>query len=307
MNRISAWHLWLVKSIISGIAAVVVPIIANHLDLTESLKDEIFIGISTWVVAMIFQISYSINSLHVDRFKYNQVLDVINENDCRLQELQNSLRQIASRQLSGRPNRVFIDYCSRNLLDCLNLARHAAQRGELKVHDHHFRTIGSVLSAFDGSPDRTFRCVWLLELDEALFDEYWRQYMKSIVELSRETRSSQRVGVRILFVVRDKDVLEKSSVKTVLSFVKSEREFDYHLMTWGEYRSRLCDGKLAERCPLDFGVYGDHLLFRTITYDPDHVGIFSDDRTDIQAFSHMHDDAMNATESLITRARFRNK
>ena len=70
------------------------------------------------------------------------------------------------------------------------------------MRDHHFDTVDAVMGAFQGSQDRTFRCVWLIE-DGDLFDASWRQYMECLVELSRKLSTNQRVQVRILFVVEN--------------------------------------------------------------------------------------------------------
>ena len=211
-------------------------------------------------------------------------------------ELQARFREIASRKLDGRPNHVFLDYNRRSLERSLKVARGAAQRGELEVHDHHFDTVDTVLAAFDGCRDRTYRCVWLIEPGEDLFDKYWRQYMKALVELSRKLSKNRRVRVRILFVAADETQLERASVKMVLGFVAAEPGFEYRVISLDEYGTRLRDGDLERDC-IDFGIYGDHLLFRTTSYEP-HVGVFSDREAAISAYRAVHDAAMNAVTML---------
>ena len=297
MTPMPVWQRWWVQTVIALGIAVLVPFFTNKLCLTTSLREEIFLGIGTWVIGMIFQIACSLHSFHVDRLENKHVLDVITEGDCLLLELQSRFREIAARRLSGKPNQVFIDYCRRSLEHSLNVARRAAQRGELEVHDHHFSTVETVLAAFDGCQDRTFRCVWLIEDDEILFDQFWREYMACLVKLSREQliNRHRRVQVRILFILEDPEQLKRESVKTVLGFVSAEKGFEYHLMLQEDYKSRWRDGGLDEQY-LDFGVYGDHLLFLTKSYEPN-VGVFIDDPTVIQKYRKMHNTAMAAAPS----------
>ena len=260
------------------------------------MPEDITLGVGIWLVGMIVQIAYSLHSFHVDRLEVKYVLDVIHENDCLLLELQIKYREIASRQLNERPNYVFLDYCRRNLEHSLQVARRAAQRGELEVHDHHFDTIATVLAAFDGCRDRTYRCVWLIEEGEELFDKYWRQYMQSLVELSRKPGRAQPVQVRILFVAMDTAQLQRPPVRTVLGFIVAEKGFTCRVIAFDEYRERLRDCRLDIDC-IDFGIYGDHLLFRTTSYEP-HVGVFSDDQRAIRSYRAMHDAAMDAAGTL---------
>ena len=299
MTQLPIWQRWWVQTAISLVGAILVAVLTHWLSLTPSLKENIVVVVGVWVVGMIFQIAYSIHSFHVDKLETKRVLEVIDAGDCLLLELQSKLREIASRPLSGKPNQVFIDYCHRSLKQALNVAKDAAQRGELKVRDHHFDTVDTVMGAFQGCQDRTFRCVWLIE-DGNLFDDSWRKYMKCLVELSRRRSKTRQVQVRILFVVdddlNDRALLKRRSVARVLGFVSGERNFECRLISRRDYRSQLHDAGLSNQC-LDFGVYGDHLLFRTTNYEPTNEGVFSIDSTMIQQYRRVHDLAMAATQS----------
>ena len=294
MTQLSIWKHWWVQSVIALGPAIPIPIITHWLSWTQSLEADITVGIAIWVIGMIFQIAHSLHSFHVDRLENKHVLDVIDEMDCFLLELQSRFRQIVARTLSGKPNYVFIDYCRRSLESSLKVARRAAQRGELEVQDHHFDTVDTVLAAFEGCKERTFRCVWLIE-DGDLFDDSWRNYMGCLVQLSRRRRNNKQVQVRILFVIEndldDAALLKRLSVARVLGFVSGEKRFECRLMSRRDYGGHLRDAGLAEQY-LDFGVYGDHLLFRTTSYEPVNMGIFSVDPKAIYEYSRVHDVAM---------------
>ena len=296
MKYIPVWQRWWFQALVAVGVATLVPIVTHKLGWTTTVPQGVIVGIAVWNVGMIFQIAHSLHSFHVERLEVKHSLQVVNEHDSRLLELQTKFREIVSRKLDGRPNHVFLDYLQRNLEGTLNMARRAAQRGELEVHDHHFDTIDTVLAAFDGCRDRTYRCVWLIEDGEHLFDKYWKQYMKSLVELSRKSPANQRVRVRILFVADDEIQLGRRSVRTLLGFVSAETGFEYRVISAEEYKSRLRDGRLDIDC-IDFGIYGDHLLFRTISYDP-HVGVFSDEGTAINSYRAVHEAAMDAAQAL---------
>ena len=281
---------WWAQSVISVGVSILGPIFTHTLGWTQSLEENISLGIKIWVIGMVFQIANSLHSFHVDRLENKHVLEVINEDDCLLLELQSKLRLVAARPLSGKPNQVFIDYCRRSLKQTLSVAKGAAH-GELKVYDHHFDTVDTVLAAFEGCEDRTFRCVWLIE-DSDLFDDSWGKYMKCLVELSRSWSKNKRVQVRILFTLEDRAQLERASVKTVLGFVSAEKRFECRLILRSDYDNQLQDAGLDKQY-LDFGVYGNHLLFRTTSYEPKNMGMFSVDPTMIQKYRRVHDVAMD--------------
>ena len=285
---------WSVQSVTALIVAILVPIAVNWLGWNLQLKEQIAIGASIWVVGMIFQIALSVQSLHVEQLEFKYVLDAINDHDRVLMELQTNFRKMLSRNLSGLPNRVFVEYCRRNLAMSLEVVKGAAERGEMKVHDHHFETIGTVMAAFKGCKDRTFRCVWLIERGDSLFDTFWAEYMKSLVELSRRKNPNKRVDVSILFVSDDEDQLRRKSVEQVFQFVTQERRFEFRVIFRDKYKEILRDNRLDSEY-LDYGIYGNHLLFRTLSFDPN-VGVFTDDTDTVNKFSMMHDKIMTSRE-----------
>ena len=293
---------WL-QSLAALVFSVVVAAGGHFFELTTSLQDALHVAVTTWLVGMMVQMTDTLHTLHVRHRDNQHVLEVTNDVDHLLVELQLRFREMVSRELSGRRNHVFIDYCSRSIRGTLEVVQRAAQRGELEVRDHHFGTVDKVVAAFEGCGDRMFRCVWLLESGEALFDPYWREYMTAIVHLSRRMYPPERVGARILFVADDEGVLQRPSVQIALRFVAMEGGFMGTTISKDDYLARLADNNLDNRY-LDFGIYGDHLLFRTTSYEP-HAGVFCDDQEVIGRYRHMHNDAMTATGAMVIGAGLR--
>ena len=292
MTSEPVWKRWEIRTGATIAVAVAVPFFTHSVEWTPSLKDDLALGAAIWVVGMLFQIAYSIHCFTVDRLKIKNFIDAIDDHDRLLLQLQAAFRQLLSRHHDGRTSSVFVDYCRRHLERSLDVAATAAQRGRLQVSDHHFETVEAVLGAFRDCPDRTFRCVWLVEPDN-MFDDYWRQYVESLISLSRKRSAAERVRVRILFVYGDAADLRAESVRTVLGFMAAEVGFEYAVMTADAYKRRLRDGNLESDTYVDFGVYGDRLLYRTKSYDPV-VGEFCDDETMIRNYRRVHDNAMTA-------------
>ena len=201
VTNIPVWQRWWVQTFAAAGFSVLITIATHYwLSPESTLTEKIVVLAGTWMIAMVFQVARSLHLLHVDRLENEQVLEVINKGDSLLVELQLRLREIASRGFGGPLNKVFTDYCHRSLQSTVRLAQRAAQCGELEVHDHHFDSIEIVLAAFEGCKDRTYRCVWLIEDGVTLFDELWREYMRSLIPLSQVRSKNRQVRVRILFV-----------------------------------------------------------------------------------------------------------
>ena len=123
--------------------------------------------------------------------------------------------------------------------------------------------------------------------------------MECLVELGRKSRRTQRIQVRILFVVRDLSddaMLRRPAVAAVFGFVATAKGFACRVVARDCYEAHRQDAGLFTEC-LDFGVYGDHLLFRTTQYEPTNEGTFSVDPTAIQKYRRMHDLAMEAPQA----------
>lgn len=298
MTTLPFWQRWSVHAVASLVIGIAGAGLTYVLDLTPALTNSLTVAVSSWVIAMVFSIAYSLHAARVEWRAAMAVREALDAGESLLLEFQSRLREIALRPLNGRPNHVFIDYCHRSLKDALAVATQAAQSGELTVRDHHFDTVDKVMAAFDGCKDRTFCCVWLID-DGELFDDSWRHYMACLVELGGKSRRTQRIQVRILFVVRDLSddvMLRRPAVAAVFGFVATAKGFACRVVARDCYEVHRQDAGLSNEC-LDFGVYGDHLLFRTTQYEPTNEGTFSVDPTAIQKYRRMHDLAMEAPQA----------
>lgn len=245
-----------------------------------------------WAVLITYRVLHLLDSFKIEQERLERLVQLISDGDELLYKLQASLRKLATRRMNGEPNPVFQEYCRRRLDKCLSVIQKAAEHGELEVKDHHFSTVSTLLSAFSGSPDRTLRCVWLIEEGYPLFDEYWRQYMGQIVRLNDKNVANERIQIEILFVLDDVRQSKRIEFQTVLSFVSHRHDFKALTMSKDDYDSRMKDAGIANECK-DFGIYGNGLLFKTISYDP-HRGVFTDDVASIRQYFDMHRSAMES-------------
>lgn len=275
---------------------LVVPTVVSALGLELTHKEAFVYTFCIWVVLMVFKIARLLDSLTIKQEDIESFVQLVGGQNTLLHRLQAGLRKLEARRTNGGPNPVFRDYCDRSLKNCLAIIEKAAEQGELEVRDHHFRTVSILLSAFDGSSDRTLRCVWKIEEGQPLFDEFWREYMKQIVQSNECSKKKQRIHVEILFVLENEDQVSRVELKKVLGFTRSRDEFRSSIMLKGDYDHRMKDANIANECE-EFGIYGNQLLYKAKSYDP-HCGVFVDHVSPIRQYTEMHQDAMDSTDPI---------
>ena len=72
---------------------------------------------------------------------------------------------------------------------------------------------------------------------------------------------------------------------------------NYCIITKETYEELVSDGNLDTKY-IDFGVYGEELLYRTESYEPKQ-GMFSEDTVTIRAYRRTHETAMKSANALL--------
>ena len=250
-----------------------------------------FLG--TTVAVMIFSVRKRVAEIEMDVREHNGELAAGEEIDDLLMRLQARLREVQAYRSA-----VFKTYCKQELELFVNRVARAAQQGELIVNEHHFRTVDDVLDAFGEQQNRVFRAVWRIEEGERLFDTAWQHYMRALIELTEAGSKKKKITVELLLVVDKRETLERRAVEIVVGYLRSEKTkgLNYRIITEETYEELARDSQLNTRY-IDFGVYGDELLYRTETYEPKQ-GIFSEDNWTIRAHRETHEAAMRSAKAL---------
>ena len=253
----------------------------------------IFTFLGTTAITMIFFVRKRVAEIEMDVREHNGELAAGAEIDDLLMQLQARLREVQAHRST-----VFKTYCKQELELFVNRVARAAQQGELIVNEHHFRTVDDVLDAFGEQQNRVFRAVWKIEEGERLFDTAWQHYMRALIELTKEPSKKKRITVELLLVVDKRETLERRAVEIVVGYLRSEKTkgLNYRIITEETYEELARDSQLNTRY-IDFGVYGDELLYRTETYEPKQ-GIFSEDNWMIRAHRETHEAAMRSARAL---------
>ena len=250
-----------------------------------------FLG--TTIVVMIILVRKRVEKIEIDVREHNEELAAGEEIDALLMQLQARLREVQAYRST-----VFKTYCRQELEHFAKRVARAAQQGELIVNEHHFRTVDDVLAAFGRRQNRVFRGVWRIEAGERLFDTAWQQYMRELVELMEARAKNRRIAVKLLLVVDKRETLDRPALQIVVGYLRTKKTtgLNYRIITEEAYEEFLRDSQLNARY-IDFGVYGEELLYRTESYEPKR-GEFSEDKWTIRAYLETHEAAMKSVKAL---------
>ena len=246
----------------------------------------------TTIVAMIISIMKRVAKIEIDTRVHNEELAAGGEIDDLLLRLQPRLREVQAFRST-----VFNTYCKQELESFVDRVSHAAQKGDLVVNEHHFQTMNDVLDAF-GETNRVYRGVWKIEEGEPLFDTAWQQYMRELVTLTVAAERTKRITVELLLVIDKRETLDRRAVKIVVGYLRPRKKkgLNYQIVTEETYDEFVRDSQLDTKY-IDFGVYGEELLYRTETYDPKR-GMFSEDKGTIRKYRKTHEAAMGSARAL---------
>ena len=250
-----------------------------------------FLGSTLGTLIVVIRIR--VQSIEIDAREHNRELAAGADVDNLLMQLQARLREVQAHRSD-----VFKTYCKEELEGFLLRVARAAQQGELIVNEHHFRTMADVLGAFGAGKDRVFRGVWRIEEGERLFDTAWQHYMRELVKLTEERSKTKQITVELLLVVDRRETLERLALEIVVGYLRSRRtkRINYRIISEETYDELVRDSRL-NTAYIDFGVYGEKLLYRTETYAPKR-GMFTEDLGMIRTYRQTHEAAMRSARSL---------
>jgi len=181
---------------------------------------------------------------------------------------------------------LFVTHFMSQLRDMDRRLRDVAEKGELRVLADHFLSVDNVLDVFKGDGERIWRYTWFIDPGEKLFgDLAWRRYFEKTAELLNQKSITE---IRCLLVFSDLALVDAPRIQALFRYFASHRGFGCCYMTRSDYAAISADNQIPANW-LDFGVYGNGLLFLTEHYTPDIVGTFSKDSSQIEHYTRLFD------------------
>lgn len=197
-----------------------------------------------------------------------------------LQAMHDSLRRITK----GGKDDVFACYLLERIEALADVCEDAAAKGVLRVTEHEFGTPQLLINAF-GIGKKVFRYTWQMAAGQRLFeDETWRRHF----ELTSSLAMSGAIEIRALAIVPDHSAAEAANIRKLLAFFATQENMAVKIVAAANWDASVVDHGMSANC-IEFGIYGDNLLYRADSYTPVSVGSWSKNTIDIERYTRFFD------------------
>jgi hypothetical protein len=275
------------------LSLVLVTLLPPRIGVTLSTPEKIVIGGLFFCAPILIRIFWLASKVAARVEHEEKLWDLCEDCDTQLHNIRSCFVQII-RERYG-PNDLFVTHFQKELDELAKKIKEVAERRQLRVRADHFLNVDNVLDAFQGARDRIWRYAWPIDGDHKLFDDLaWKRYFEKTTKMAKQREIKE---IRTVLVLDDAKLFDSPRVQKLFDFFHTNEGFDCYTISAGDFRAICSDTGLSPNY-IDFGIYGDILLFLTEQYEPDIVGVFSKDQATIKRYSHLFD---SIWESAIAR------
>jgi len=199
-----------------------------------------------------------------------------------------AMRDSFKRVVKNGKSDVFVRYLLEQLEKDAAIFTEAASKDVLRVSEHQFGSAQLILDAF-GTGSHVLRYTWKLNPGQRLFDDLgWRRHF----ELTSSMAVSGALEIRTVFIADHHQQYEAANVQKLLEYFACQEGMDAKVVMASDWESGMVDHGIPTSC-VDFGIYGEKLLFTADTYTPVDIGKWSKSPADIKRFTRFFDKVWN--------------
>ena len=272
-----------IKKYTFDIVFIVISLLLALVSSPEDIKDKILIFSASFLPLEFVRISYLLLEIREKMCQDHEEWEIRDTFEKYLHNLRCYMREIISDRLCD--NDLFVDYYSDQLNKLSILMRDSAVDKKLKVTSSHFESTEKVMSAFRKSNFSIYRSTWRIDCSSQLFDDHDRTYFSEIYKLIENDHHYEH---KAIFFLNDQNVLSETRMKNLIYFFNLHKKMHYKIIKEEQLEGICRDSNLDGRF-LDFGIFGDKLLFLTKSYEPHPVGEFIKRSEDIRRYIEFFD------------------
>lgn len=278
--------------IINLIASIVIPILITFGPVEVSKTNAVIIGFLIFLVLTCAQVLYFVQELIKRRKKKEEVWQA-------KKKFQRVLKLIADdfsivvRDRRSDYDRLFEDLIMEEIIRLQDDVSDAASKKEVSVKGHHFKSHKNLEEIFKDSKVNIYSEVYLIEPSSQEFDYIYANFFKMVAKLVEK----EEIKVRTLFVLKDKKGLDDIDIQNLVRFYHHTKDFDKKIIGVQHFDNLKKEYKVDGDW-IDFGIYGDQVIFNTYNYSDNFSGIFSKDGNYIQQFTDFFDKAWEDSSDL---------
>ena len=279
----------LIALTISLIAPLIIVYFLACNEVVTSLSDQFLLTIGLFIAFELINLLYLTSQISKKQIELYNLWSVQSEGDQQLTNIRACFANLL--QTSYGKKDVFVAHFMRMFKELESDIREVSEKKSLRTQANHFLSVDNILNAFVADEDRIWRYTWRVEEDEVLFpDPTWKLYFEKTAIMAREKNLK---GIRTIFIADDLHFSNIPRYKKVLDFFKTNPGLDCRLMSKSGYDVICKDNGIPILNP-DFGIYGITLLFLTEQYEPEIIGVFSKDESQVKKYQQLFDTMWNS-------------
>jgi|SRR5688572_14317674 len=281
--------------LIGVLFAILSTIVALFIDVIEpdvKVSSQIIIGIVFFIAASVVELI--LHTHFYSKFKKGdyEIWSTKSNGENTLNEIRLNYHKVVNHSLGE--NDLFLLHFEKEFKKLSNKISDVAEKKELFVNADYFLNADNLLRIFKTYDEKSWRYSWQIDNpEEKLFEhESWCQFFEKTTKLAE---LNQMKEINALLAFKDLSFASHPRIKKLLDFYKTNKGISCKIITKERYK-KICDYNSFSNI-VDFGLYGNQLLFVEANYEPEISGYFSKDKHKINEYSNLFMQIWN-TESV---------
>lgn len=186
---------------------------------------------------------------------------------------------------------LFVAHFMKEIHNLADKIKNAAEKQELRTASDFYIKAEDIFDSFLGDPNPVLRYTWPIGDTDRLFEEpaWWRFF-----EVTASMAEQKKIkGVHAILVLDGSQSKELSRIQKLLDFFKTNTGQECRIIKSDAFE-RICRENSIPTNYLDFGIYGERMLFRSEQYAPEYIGVYTKDSGIIRSYSIFFDTLWNS-------------
>jgi hypothetical protein len=254
-----------------------------------SITDNVIISINLFIAFKILDVSYHHQKMLENQIKLFEHWKIDDDTDKIVHNIRASFFKIAQDAYGKKDLFVtnFMNRVRKLERDIINVA----EIKELRVAGNYFLNAENVLDAFDDEENKFWYYTWPIEDgNNKLFDVIqWKQYFEATAKMTIDGKIGH---IRAILILKDLSLVESPRIKKLLDYYKTTEKMSCKITTSFEFGD-ICRGDSFEASYSDWGIYGKQLLYINEAYEPNIIGLFIKNQTEILRYHKLFEAMWN--------------
>ncbi len=279
---------------------ILLPLIIRLNSDTLTPTEGIMIGFGIFVVLSFTEILYYIKELRRDNRNEDSIWQARSKFEYILKDLRENFSAVMQARHSEHDH-LFEDLILKDITQLNEEVKDAAYKHTFPVKDHHFHSHNNLKEIFRDTDTNVYRELFILNSASGTFDYIYNNFFKMIAGMV----GSKDLVVRTLFVrdPKEEGFADTIGIQNLLNYYANTKGFENRVIRQHNLTLLKPEYKVDGDW-LDFGIFGDHLIFMTQKYpssDGATDGLFLKRPEEVQKFIEFFDKVWADTRVLLPK------